>query len=139
MRELFPSYYDQGNDLPKEFWDRCLVVLDASVLLNLYDYRESKRGKLFTLLQDFGDRLWIPHQVALEYQRNRKGKVLEPYERANGAASSLKNALDAAKKALEKAREALGGLPQESDVSDSSNVEANETVASLSAAYEETK
>ncbi|MET9267272.1 PIN domain-containing protein [Amycolatopsis sp. NPDC004079] len=52
-----------------------MVVLDANVLLNLYRYATSTREDLFNVLGKLGDRLWIPHQVALEFWKNREGAL----------------------------------------------------------------
>jgi len=41
------------------------------VLLNLYRYTPNTRSEFIKILERISDRLWIPHQVALEYQRNR--------------------------------------------------------------------
>jgi PIN like domain len=48
-----------------------LVALDANVLLNLYRYPENSRQDLLSVLRTVRDRLFIPYQAALEYQRNR--------------------------------------------------------------------
>lgn len=47
------------------------VVVDANVLLNLYRYNEATRDDLLGVLRRLDDRLWVPHQVAREFWRNR--------------------------------------------------------------------
>ena len=48
-----------------------LIVVDTNVLLEAYRYQSATRDELLDNLAEFGDRLWIPHQVRLELFRNR--------------------------------------------------------------------
>ncbi|MEO9322242.1 PIN-like domain-containing protein [Nocardioides sp. C4-1] len=49
-----------------------LVVVDTNVLLNLYRYNERTRSDLMKVLAKFGDRLFVPHQVAFEFWERRE-------------------------------------------------------------------
>ncbi|HEU5269760.1 MAG TPA: PIN-like domain-containing protein [Jatrophihabitans sp.] len=71
MRDLFPGYYPPSSAELAEMWNTGLVVLDASTLLNMYRYSADTRSDFVGVLNHLRDRLWIPHQVALEFQRNR--------------------------------------------------------------------
>jgi hypothetical protein len=55
-----------------------IVVPDANVLLNLYRYNEQTRNDLFLVLRALGDRLWVPHQVVVEFWRNREAVLQDP-------------------------------------------------------------
>lgn len=70
-------------------WEQCLFVLDANVLLNLYRYSKSTREDLLRILMKVSDRLWIPHQVALEFQDNRLNVIAEQMKRFNEVAKVL--------------------------------------------------
>ncbi|MGD0990767.1 MAG: PIN-like domain-containing protein, partial [Candidatus Sulfotelmatobacter sp.] len=70
MRKTFPGYYRPSEPEFRRLWDRCIFVLDANVLLNLYRYSDVTRKKLLDILLKIQSRLWV-HQAALEYQRNR--------------------------------------------------------------------
>ncbi|GAA3282954.1 hypothetical protein GCM10020218_038520 [Dactylosporangium vinaceum] len=48
-----------------------MVAVDASVLLTLYLYGPEARANFLSVLAKLGDRLWLPHQAALEFFRNR--------------------------------------------------------------------
>jgi hypothetical protein len=48
-----------------------MVVVDTNVLLDAYRYTKGARGELLSALRALGSRLWVPHQVALEFHRNR--------------------------------------------------------------------
>lgn len=77
MKSLFPQYTDQhGHDFPK-IWDEALFVFDTNVLLNLYRYQAHTREELVKLLEQLSPRVWIPHHVALEFQRNRITVIAE--------------------------------------------------------------
>lgn len=71
MRKTFPGYYRPSEEEFRKLWGKCLFVLDANVLLNLYRYSEETRKKLIGILEQVESRIWVPHQAALEYQRNR--------------------------------------------------------------------
>lgn len=71
MKSSFPGYYRPTKNELTEMWETCLFVLDANVLLNLYRYSPKTREELLDILKGISDRLWVPHQAALEYQRNR--------------------------------------------------------------------
>ena len=71
MKGLFPQYdYSTTTDY-EETWKTALFVFDTNVLLNLYRYQERTREELLETLDKLADRIWIPHHVALEFQRNR--------------------------------------------------------------------
>ncbi|GAA1870919.1 hypothetical protein GCM10009687_43380 [Asanoa iriomotensis] len=48
-----------------------MVVLDANVLLDAYRFTPDSRADLLNAIRAVGERLWIPHQVALEFHKNR--------------------------------------------------------------------
>lgn len=48
-----------------------LLSLDANTLLNFYRYSPKAREALMDVLQAAGDRVWVSHQAALEFWRNR--------------------------------------------------------------------
>jgi len=81
MRDTFPGYYRPSETEFAELWDTCVFVLDTSVILNLYRYPSEARDDLLKILNAVADRLWIPHQVALEYQENRLGVMAEQVQR----------------------------------------------------------
>ena len=59
------------GDEYRQGWAAGVVAVDSSVLLSLYRYSTDTRDELLTLLGGFADRLWLPHQAAVEYERNR--------------------------------------------------------------------
>lgn len=73
MKDLFKGFYNPSETQLEEAWrnENTLFVLDTNVLLNLYGYAQQTRDDFFGLLEVLGHKLWLPYQVALEYQRNR--------------------------------------------------------------------
>jgi hypothetical protein len=67
MRKGFSGYYRPDEKEFSVLWKKCLFILDANVLLNLYRYPKKARRDLVKVLTLVNDRLWIPHQAALEY------------------------------------------------------------------------
>lgn len=71
MKGLFPQYdYTTSTD-QAETWKTAIFVFDTNVLLNLYRYHERTREELLETFDKLSERIWIPHHVALEFQRNR--------------------------------------------------------------------
>jgi hypothetical protein len=71
VRSEFPGYYRPIAEEFDKMWRTGTFVVDANVLLNVYRFSERARDDLLKVLHRVADRLWIPHQVALEYQAHR--------------------------------------------------------------------
>ncbi len=70
-------------------WDTSEFALDANVLLNLYRRSRPTREDLIGVLRTVDKRLWIPHQAALEYHRNRLLVIAEQTKRSDDLVQSL--------------------------------------------------
>jgi hypothetical protein len=71
MKSSFFGFYPPSPDEYQRLWTEGLIVLDTNVLLNLYRLPTVARDELISVLESLKERLWIPHQVALEFQRKR--------------------------------------------------------------------
>lgn len=60
-----------------EMLQDALICYDANVLLNIYRYSEETQDGLIEVFKAFVDRTWLPHQVALEYARNRAKTIVD--------------------------------------------------------------
>ncbi|MHB8423306.1 MAG: PIN domain-containing protein [Leptospirales bacterium] len=60
-----------------EMLKKALICYDANVLLNIYRYSEETQNGLIEVFQAFVDRTCLPHQVALEYARNRAKTIVD--------------------------------------------------------------
>ena len=84
MNKLFPGYYRPSAPDFRRIWSRCVFILDANVLLSVYRYTPPTRKELISILNHVSHRLWVPHQAAFEYQRNRLAVIahqINAYER----------------------------------------------------------
>lgn len=71
MKKKFPGYYRRDENQLNEMWNNCIFVVDANVLLNLYRYSADTCQKLLDVFKYYHDRLFVPHQAAYEYHKNR--------------------------------------------------------------------
>jgi rRNA-processing protein FCF1 len=75
MRDQFESFYSPDKQAVATAMETGLVVPDTNVLLAAYRFQATARDELLSLFEKVGDRLWIPHQVGLEFHRNRLGVI----------------------------------------------------------------
>lgn len=71
MRDLFRGYYNPTPEELAEIWKTCIFSFDANVLLHIYCYTPSTRERFFEILNRLKERIWVSHQAAYEYQKNR--------------------------------------------------------------------
>lgn len=71
MRDLFRGYYKPTPEKFTEIWKTCIFSFDANVLLHSYNYTPETQERFFEILSQLNERIWIPHQVAYEYHKNR--------------------------------------------------------------------
>ena len=77
LRDHFAAWYPLTQEDRRRFVTDGLIVLDTNVLLDLYRMNSDARDDLLALLGSLGPRLWIPHQVGLEFHRGRLGVVFD--------------------------------------------------------------
>ena len=83
MKDLFPGHYKPSKEEFQKLWTEYVFVFDTNILLNVYRYSEKTRERLFEILGLLQDRIWLPYQVAYEYQEERLNVIshqLKPYE-----------------------------------------------------------
>jgi len=92
MKSQFVGYFRPKDTELSELWANCIFAIDANVLLNLYRYSSATRAELEKALNSFKDRVYIPHQAAKEFLKNRlivtAGQANE-YSKAIGAINDL--------------------------------------------------
>lgn len=81
MKKTFPGYCRKSEKEIKSLWDNGVICFDANVLLNLYRYSNDTRDAILDLITKFENKIWLPHQAALEYNRNRY-EVIADQEKA---------------------------------------------------------
>ena len=86
---MFPGYYRPTEEEFARLWNDCLFVLDANILLNLYRHNIKASNDWLKILKGIGKSLWVPHQAALEYQRNRLNVIAEQTNTYNAIQADL--------------------------------------------------
>lgn len=71
MRDKFPGHFRPSSEEFQAIWRECIFAVDANVLLNLYRYSAETRKALEDALLSVADRLFLPHQAAREFLKNR--------------------------------------------------------------------
>lgn len=71
MFEQFPQFYPPSSEDYDRLWKTGLVVLDTSALLGIYRFPAKGRREFLNALRFFKGRVWIPHQVGMEFQLSR--------------------------------------------------------------------
>ena len=77
MKNLFPHFSDPEEKDYEAIWSDAIFIFDTNVLLNLYRYEYTSRNDLLGTLRKLAGRIWLPFQVALEFQRNRSAVIFE--------------------------------------------------------------
>lgn len=71
----FGSYHPPADDVWAAAYQAGLVVLDTNALLDLYRFSPQARQEYLDVLREVRERIFVPHQVALEFHRNRLSAV----------------------------------------------------------------
>ncbi len=96
MKEKFRGYYRPTKAEFSQLWENCIFVFDTNVILNIYRFSSNTRDYLIQISNKFSDRLWIPYQVALEYQKRRLDVIVEQesaYEKIQSTLNDTRNKL----------------------------------------------
>lgn len=96
MKGIFPQYEQCTSERIDHAWKKGLFVFDTNVLLNLYRYQVTSREELINVLSQLSPRIWIPHHVALEFQRNRLKVIAEQSKRF----AEVRNTVEQARRSL---------------------------------------
>jgi hypothetical protein len=77
MKDKFPGFYPPSQNEFDELLDHAILAVDSNFLLNLYSYSPDTREEVLNLLENLVDRLWLPHQAAYEYHKNRPDRIIK--------------------------------------------------------------
>ena len=103
MEEKFNEFYRYSNRKILSIWKECIFVFDTNILLNLYRYQKRTSDKYLEILENIREenRIWIPHQVGLEFHKNRHKTIVHMMESYDKMAQKIRSSLNAAKQAGE--------------------------------------
>lgn len=71
MKNAIKEYLGFSDAEKKSLLNTAVIVFDTNVFLNLYRYSKLTRDALLGIMATYKDRLWMPHQVANEFMKNR--------------------------------------------------------------------
>lgn len=71
MKSIFPGHFRPKKEEFEKHWKESIFVVDANVLLNLYRYSDATKNELQEAITSLEGRIFIPHQAASEFLRNR--------------------------------------------------------------------
>lgn len=89
MKGMFPEYDDTSSIDFDSVWKNAVFIFDTNILLNLYRYQLATRDELLSILEDLSKQVWIPHHVALEFQKNRQNVIADQNKRFNDVRDTL--------------------------------------------------
>src|SRR3989338_5382621 len=100
MKTKFKEFYRYSDDEIKNIWNECIFVFDTNVLLDLYRYSKDTSDKYIDILKKIKTekRIWIPHQVGLEFHKKRIILISD----LKNSYSEIKNILDSSIKDTQK-------------------------------------
>jgi len=105
MKKQFRGFYPLSEEEFKILWEKSLFVFDTNVLLNLYRYPIEVSNDFLNVLKHLQDRIWLPNNVALEFQVNRRSVIQEQEDKFDevkndltATQNDLKNKLNRLKK-----------------------------------------
>jgi hypothetical protein len=75
MRDQFRGYFQLSDEDLTGLWANAVFVLDANVLLNLYRLSAKASNEVLRVLEQTQGRIWLPHQAAWEYHRQRAAEI----------------------------------------------------------------
>lgn len=94
MRSIFPAYFRPTPDDLAALWKESLVAIDANVLLNLYRYSPETRRELEAALTSVQSQLFVPHQAAREFLKNRLSVTTAQASEYTEAVRTIKDLAD---------------------------------------------
>lgn len=110
MKNRFPGYFDLTEVEHDRLWDEGLIVVDTNILLDLYRVPEKTRDRMFELLQSWKGRIWVPHQVGVEFLGMRVKTINEVHRRSTTVVDDMVSKHDAFRSAAEDMKLAERGL-----------------------------
>jgi hypothetical protein len=98
VKTKYGWYFPLSREKLKTHWDQAVLTLDANVLLDLYRYHQDTREALIREIQKFEGRVWLSHQAADEFFRNRKKVIASTNRSFQEAQDNIEKLSDEASK-----------------------------------------
>ncbi|WP_127201736.1 PIN-like domain-containing protein [Streptomyces sp. Z26] len=98
----FTGYIRASSDENQRILRSAMIVVDSNILLSLYRVTPDARQDMVAALSAVRDRLWVPHQVALEFHTGRVSAAKDQAEFFDATRKSIESIK---KQSLEKVAE----------------------------------
>jgi|SRR5579871_33426 len=98
MRKHFSEYFRPTVEETKLLWEEAVFIFDTNVLLNLYRMSQETSLAIREILKKLKGRLFLPHQVAVEFFRHREEEIAKQVNAFERVRQSLKKIPDEFKK-----------------------------------------
>lgn len=102
MKDVFRAYQPPTANELDGLWTEGIIVLDTNALLNVLRYSKSSRDQLLEVLGARAEQLWMPHQVGVEFYRNRFSIPAEQDALFGVARSQLETGLEVVTESVER-------------------------------------
>jgi PIN like domain len=102
MSSVLPEWYGHDDKAIKKIVTAGTIAVDTNVLLDLYRVGREQREQILSTLEAVRDRLFVPFQVALEYQRKRLSVAADNQSQYENL---VDNAIALAEKQLDRLRD----------------------------------
>lgn len=93
IKEMFKGFYQLTEEDFNELWKHGTFVFDTNVLLNLYRYKHETSKAIIEIIENLGDRVWVPHHVLLEFHRNRLDVIADQNKKVNDIKKSIEESI----------------------------------------------
>lgn len=80
MREAFQAVLPPTEDEVSRLWQEATFIFDTNVLLDLYTHDKSTTEDLLSAIERLREQLYMPHQVLIEFARNRPARIRKANE-----------------------------------------------------------
>ncbi len=75
MKAVSRNFNEPSQTDFEYLWKNAIISFDANVLLNVYQYGDTTLATFMDILDQLKDRLWLTHQAAQEYNKNRHSRI----------------------------------------------------------------
>ena len=77
MKNAIKEYIELTEEQKTKLWKNAIFVFDTNVFIRLYSLTKEARDAFFEAIEKIKDRIWMPHQVAEEFMKNRVNVILK--------------------------------------------------------------
>lgn len=77
IKETFEWAIPISDEEKSQIWEKAILTVDTNVLLDLYRFHPETTKQILNGIKSFKDRVWLSHQVASEFFKNRNKVIFD--------------------------------------------------------------